>query len=73
MSGNIARNMIQQSRNNGIINYPTQLHLVGRFYKNSIMTQGTMNLKNFKILLSYFFENLHALFENFMSISYFSC
>jgi len=24
---------VEQSRNNGIINFPTQLHLVGHFYK----------------------------------------
>ena len=28
---------VEQSRNNGIINYPTQLHLVGHFYKISCM------------------------------------
>jgi hypothetical protein len=26
---------VEQGRNNGIINYPTQLHLVGHFYKNT--------------------------------------
>jgi len=27
---------VEQSRNNGIINCPTQLHLVGNFYKISV-------------------------------------
>jgi hypothetical protein len=31
MSDNIARNMYSSQ---GTINYPTQLHLVGHFYKN---------------------------------------
>jgi len=33
MSANIARKHVQQSRKNGIINCPTQLHLIGHFYK----------------------------------------
>jgi len=45
MSDNIARNMFEQSRNNGIINCPTQLHPVGHFYKICIMMHGSMNVK----------------------------
>jgi hypothetical protein len=52
MSDNIARNMlssqkhVEQSRNNGIINCPTQLHLVGHFYKICIMMHGSINVKS---------------------------
>jgi len=44
MSDNISRNM-EQSRNNGIINCPTQLHLVGHLYKICIMMHGSMHVK----------------------------
>jgi hypothetical protein len=45
MSDNIARNNVGQSRNNRIINCPTQLHLFGHFYKICIMMDGSMNVK----------------------------
>jgi hypothetical protein len=45
MNGNIARN-IEQSRNNVIINCPTQLHLVGYFYKICATMYGSMNVKH---------------------------
>ena len=45
MSDNIARKNVEQSRNNGIINCPTQLHLVGHFYKICILMHGSMNDK----------------------------
>ena len=45
MSDNIARNMLSSQGNNGIINCPTQLHLVGHFYKICIMMHGSMNVK----------------------------
>jgi len=42
MSDNIARKNVEQSRNNGIINCPTQLHLVGNFSKTS---QGSLFMR----------------------------
>jgi hypothetical protein len=36
---------VGQSRNNGIINCPTQLHLVGPFCEICIMMHGSMNVK----------------------------
>jgi len=36
---------VEQSRNKGIIKCPTQLHLVGHFYKLCIMMHGSMNVK----------------------------
>jgi hypothetical protein len=36
---------VEQSRNNGIINCPTQLHLVGHFCKICIMMHGSTNVK----------------------------
>jgi len=45
MSDNIARNMLSMSRNNGIINCPRQLHLVGHFYRICIMMHGSMTVK----------------------------
>ena len=36
---------VEQSRNNKIINCPTQLHLVGHFYEICIMMHGSMNAK----------------------------
>ena len=47
MSDNIARKNVEQSRNNGIINCPTQLHLVGHFYKICITMHGSLNVKTF--------------------------
>ena len=47
MSENIARNMYCSQ---GTINYPTQLHLVGHFYKNCIMMHGTMNVMSLERL-----------------------
>jgi len=35
---------VEQLRNNGIVNCPTQLHLVGHFYKICIMMHGSMNV-----------------------------
>ena len=43
---------VEQSRNDGIINFPTQLHLVGHLYKICIMTHGSMNVKFIKLSLS---------------------
>jgi len=43
---------VQQPRNNGIIYYPTQLHLVGHFCKDRIMMHGTMNVIREQLLLS---------------------
>jgi len=39
---------VEQSRNNGIINCPTQLHLVGHLYKICIMMHGSINVKSKK-------------------------
>jgi hypothetical protein len=36
---------VEQSRNNGVINCPTKLHLVGHFYNICIMMHGSMNVK----------------------------
>jgi hypothetical protein len=45
MSENIARNMLSSQ---GTINHPTQLHFVGRLFKNCIMMHGTMNVNYMK-------------------------
>jgi len=37
---------VEQSRNNGIINCPMQLHLVGHFYMICNMKHGSMNIKS---------------------------
>jgi hypothetical protein len=43
---------VEQSRNNGIINCPTQLHLVDHFYKICIMMHRSMNVKPLNIVLT---------------------
>jgi hypothetical protein len=43
---------VELSRNNGIINCHTQLHLVGHFYKMCFMMYKTMNVKCAILLLS---------------------
>jgi len=45
MSDNIAGKHVEQSRNNRITNCPTQLYLVGHFYKICIMMHGSKNVK----------------------------
>jgi hypothetical protein len=37
---------VEQSRDDGIINCTTQLHLVAHFYKICITMHGSMNVKN---------------------------
>jgi hypothetical protein len=44
---------VEQSRNNGIINCPTQLHLVGRFYKICIMMHGSVNVRFLRLVATY--------------------
>jgi len=46
MSDNIAQNLLVSQGKNGIINCPTQLHLVCHFYKICIMMHGYMNVKH---------------------------
>jgi hypothetical protein len=41
---------VEGSRNNGIINCPTQLHLVAHFYKICIMMHGSINVKVVRLL-----------------------
>ena len=41
---------VEHSRNNGIINCPTQLHLAGHFYKICIMMHGSMNVKSMNVI-----------------------
>ena len=48
---------VEQSRKNGIINCPTQLHLVGHFSKIRIMTHGSMNKSS---NISMFIETLFS-------------
>jgi len=50
---------VEQSRNSGIINCPTQLHLVGHFYKICIMMHGSMNV-NFKVFSSSYVEHIYT-------------
>ena len=44
---------VGQSRKNVIINCPTQLHLVGHFYKICIMMHGSMNVKFLHLFTMY--------------------
>jgi hypothetical protein len=46
MSDNIARNILSSQVNNGIINYPIQLHLVGLFYKIKNIFRVGMRMKD---------------------------
>jgi hypothetical protein len=46
MSENIARNMYSSQ---GIINYPTQLYLIGHFRKNHIMMHGSVSVKHITV------------------------
>jgi hypothetical protein len=41
---------VEKSRNNGILNFPIQLHPVGHFYKICIMTHGSTNVKKLILL-----------------------
>jgi hypothetical protein len=43
--GGVARNMLSKLRNTGIINFTTQLHIVGSFYEIYITMHGSMNIK----------------------------
>jgi hypothetical protein len=38
---------VQQPRNNRVINYPTQLHLVGHFYKNTVISKLVFGSSNY--------------------------
>jgi len=49
---------VEQSRNNGIINCPTQLHLVGHFYKICIVMHGSINVTFIKLLILLYIEIL---------------
>jgi hypothetical protein len=54
---------VEQSRNNGIINFPIQLHLFGHFFKICVMMQGYMNVKHSKVPMWTVNETCRARFK----------
>ena len=52
MNNNIGLKHVEQARNNGMINCPTQLHLVGHFYKICIMMHGSLYVKRMNAIFN---------------------